>query len=42
MRALGFRFLPVAGGLLDQPEQLMADVLAIEAEYERMKDQKHG
>jgi hypothetical protein len=42
--ATGWRFLPNAGGLLDQDESLLQDVLAIAALNERLKklDQANG
>lgn len=36
MEATGWRFLPKAGGLLDQPEWFN-DVLTIEAIHQKMK-----
>lgn len=42
MHALDWRFLPYPGGLLDQPELLMNDLLQIEAEYQRLKESIDG
>jgi hypothetical protein len=42
MEATGWRFLPQAGGLLDQPEALLEDVLTLAAlarTVERMLEQ---
>lgn len=41
MKATDWRFLPYAGGLLDQPEMLLHNVFEIEAEAQR-KDPHHG
>jgi hypothetical protein len=38
MRALDWKYLPYAGGLLDQPDWLINDLLTIEGAYHRMKD----
>lgn len=40
MQATDWRFLPYAGGLLDQPEALMNDVLAIAGAYSSAKHRK--
>jgi hypothetical protein len=39
MRATDFRYLPYIGGLLDQPESLLQDILTIEGEYQRLKQE---
>jgi hypothetical protein len=38
MEATDWRFLPCAGGLLDQPETLIADLLTIAALSHRVKE----
>lgn len=42
MEATGWKYLPVAGGLLDQPEALMEDLLAIAAMNTGVKEQVKG
>jgi hypothetical protein len=45
IEATDWRFLPRAGGLLDQPEALLEDVLTIAAlarKIERMLEQQSG
>jgi len=42
MRATNWQFLPIAGGLLDQPDALMSDIFAIEAAYNVLQEQKSG
>ncbi len=36
MKAFDFRFLPFAGGLLDQPAWLIEDLAQIQAAYNRV------
>lgn len=38
MEATGWRFLPYAGGLLDQPESLMRNVLRIANIVNKLKE----
>lgn len=42
MEATGQRFLPCAGGLIDQDEALLMDVLAIAALSERVRQAQRG
>jgi len=42
MEATGWRFLPQAGGLLDQDEALLLDVLTIASLNQRVKDRLRG
>lgn len=37
MQATGWKFLPVAGGLLDQPELLMNNLFVLAARYQEIK-----
>lgn len=42
MRATGWRFLPYAGGLLDQPEWIMHDLIELTAEHNRLEKELEG
>lgn len=39
MEATGWKFLPYAGGLLDQPDWLLRDLLTVSAISERVRKQ---
>lgn len=39
MRAFDYKFLPLAGGLLDQPDSMMHDIITIESEYNRLQNE---
>jgi len=38
----GWRHLPMAGGLLDQPESLMDDLMAVQFASSRLRESLHG
>ena len=42
MQAFGWKFLPYEGGLMDQPETLMDDILAISSANEKVKEMLKG
>ena len=42
IQATGWNFLPHAGGLLDQPESLMDDIMAIAITSQKVKDDLGG
>lgn len=39
VRAFDWKALPHAGGLLDQPDWLLNDLLNLESEYRRLRDE---
>lgn len=39
VRAFDWKALPYSGGLLDQPDWLLNDLLNLESEYRRLRDE---